>query len=76
MVADEIVDCEGEERERDSRDPRDAESVCESLRFASASVTVLTPKPSSDDAGMNKVVRPSRRLRAVRRGWSDEQQAL
>lgn len=67
MVAEEVVDCEGD-KESDSRDPSEKESGCDFWEVGSASVTILTPKPSSDDAGMNKVVRPSRRLRAVRRG--------
>lgn len=68
-VEDEIesddIEIEGDE----VSDGRSLLAGCVVVRQGAASVTILTPKPSLLEAGMNNVVNPSLRLRAVLWGW-------
>lgn len=57
-------------------DERSLLEGCAVVQPVSASVTILTPKPSLLEAGMNNVVKPSLRLRAVLCGWYVAQQPL
>ena len=77
VVAEEVLDLvECSERERlEMEELRDwVEGVL--FWLAVRSVTILTPMPSLEEAGMSNVVWPSLRFSDVRSGWYDEQQPL